>query len=466
MSIFLDIEPVPFRLLDDLMMRMEGNNDRLRERLGDKSSTARPTPQRPAHNAEDSTYRRPEPAAHPRGTKVACAWIRQFNEGSGPTDIYQTVRIYSTDGTVFVDADLAEGEVELFQGLTTEQSGSSSIVGSTSIGGGIAWCGTVESIITGSRTITRTDRLITSGTRTMRTILPAGRDQLVVLLRRRSYSSLSTAVRITTQEYEPLVVPDGCGEGDDGWTWMASGSGSVSVTNDVRTAQGVKAYLVGKTFVREIPAPDFAETLFTDMVGGPAGNSPPENPIAGVTPSYDVGDGLDGPVTVFNSLPSRPFYTVTQARSLDYGTTAVFYDYSLGLSIGLGNLTTGYHPLGIDRAGTPVVFDFIAGDGREFQGITEVLDYDAMPDGYRRPPYYLATEWDGVSTIEIFKQRQAPTSIYEAMDKGPPVRSAFIVKPSAFADEANPSEVDYVLAWDYDRPGVAKGALRALGVEL
>jgi len=104
MSIFLDIEPVPFRLLDDLMMQMEANNDRLRLRLGDKGSTNRPAAQSAAHNAEDSTYRRPEPAAHPRvQMNMAYAYI-------GPLDGTPETYLYSTDGTaqVFLDEELDE----------------------------------------------------------------------------------------------------------------------------------------------------------------------------------------------------------------------------------------------------------------------------------------------------------------------------------------------------------------------
>jgi hypothetical protein len=78
MSIFLDIEPVPFRLLDDLMARMEANNDRLRARRGEKGSTDRPRARRPAHNAEESTYRRPEPAASPQGALIlATAFLHE-----------------------------------------------------------------------------------------------------------------------------------------------------------------------------------------------------------------------------------------------------------------------------------------------------------------------------------------------------------------------------------------------------
>jgi hypothetical protein len=80
MSVFLDIEPVPFRLLDDLMARMEANNDRLRARRGEKGSTDRPRARRPAHNAEESTYRRPEPAAHPRVGGLNLGWLLR-NEG-------------------------------------------------------------------------------------------------------------------------------------------------------------------------------------------------------------------------------------------------------------------------------------------------------------------------------------------------------------------------------------------------
>jgi hypothetical protein len=100
MSIFLDIEPVPFRLLEDLMMRMEANNDRMRERMGEKGSTERPSPQRPAHNAEGSTYRRPEPAASPRGGGIAVIG-HEFVEDtfSGPEAISSRWRLTTLDGS-------------------------------------------------------------------------------------------------------------------------------------------------------------------------------------------------------------------------------------------------------------------------------------------------------------------------------------------------------------------------------
>jgi hypothetical protein len=76
MSLFVNIKPVPFRLLDDLLAQMEANNDRLIARQGDKGGPTRPRPQRTVFNADASTYRRPEPAAHPRRGGVALGFVR------------------------------------------------------------------------------------------------------------------------------------------------------------------------------------------------------------------------------------------------------------------------------------------------------------------------------------------------------------------------------------------------------
>jgi hypothetical protein len=102
MSLFVNIRPVPFRLLDDLLAQMEGNNERLIARQGDKSgSTTRPRPQRPVFNADASTYRRPEPAASPRGRGIAVIG-HEFVEDtfSGPEAISSRWRLTTIDGGI------------------------------------------------------------------------------------------------------------------------------------------------------------------------------------------------------------------------------------------------------------------------------------------------------------------------------------------------------------------------------
>jgi hypothetical protein len=101
MSLFVNIKPVPFRLLDDLLAQMEANNDRLIARQGDKGGPTRPRPQRTVFNADASTYRRPEPAASPR-SKVTASYgflrsvlIAPEFEAAGMSDVWT---LYSGDG--------------------------------------------------------------------------------------------------------------------------------------------------------------------------------------------------------------------------------------------------------------------------------------------------------------------------------------------------------------------------------
>lgn len=80
MGLFGEIEPVPYRLLDELEAQMDANRERLGQQQDLKGMT-RPRPQRSVFNATMSSYRRPEPAAHPRGGDLDVFWVYYGGDG-------------------------------------------------------------------------------------------------------------------------------------------------------------------------------------------------------------------------------------------------------------------------------------------------------------------------------------------------------------------------------------------------
>jgi len=439
MSIFLDIEPVPFRLLDDLMMQMEANNDRLRERLGDKGSTERPAPQRAAHNAEDSTYRRPEPAAHPRGSGIACAWVRTIN-----ADVR---RIYSTDGTAFADCDLSGGPVTEYPTPT--------LVDSVIFPGGLEFSRNAGEVQQGVESWLRqvSDRGRSIGLDQI--VLPAGGDELIVAYRSRSVARIMVQTLTATTTWYVVNEPD---EAGDLFFSYGTGSGGVVVESEHKVGALTRAFHVTRSTVTEIIPPPVVEDMYVEIPGAPAGTVQAAQFVA---VQYSNGKlGLNNIATVI--FPTfYPVYTSEQIDGLSFTSTN---EISLTLSNGLGELTRSGHAVSRTPIfGTPSALSFLEAGGKSDP--LPNADYSDIPTTYSQPPYYVSAEWDGFNTIEVYRQAGRPTTQYLAMEQGRPVPSANITVPEVFADEST-GNPDYVLAWDYGQKGLTRSRLQALGFVL